>query len=223
MADTLTRQNPNIGVHAVRDVLNDAAVEAFALERPGVAWDWMRQTGQAPTGADWVRPQVSDAWARCIDDYNLPAGCDLSPKVVSSAPPRKVEPSQQNSREAFFAGLPTMVYNLRHFLDESNITLLLSDCSGKVIHLLDAGLGVSAGGHNLVRIGVDWGESSIGNNGIGTSILSKEPVAFEGKEHFAKALHPFATAGCPIFSPSGEVSAIVGMITDRRETAKLML
>ena len=25
------------------------------VDRPGAAWDWMKQTGQAPVGTDWVR------------------------------------------------------------------------------------------------------------------------------------------------------------------------
>ena len=32
----------------------------------------------------------------------------------------------------------------------------------------------------------------------------REPVAFDGKEHFNRALHRFATAGCPILGPDGE-------------------
>ena len=35
----------------------------YGLDRPGVAWEWMQQTGQAPSSADWVRPQVAEAWA----------------------------------------------------------------------------------------------------------------------------------------------------------------
>jgi transcriptional regulator of acetoin/glycerol metabolism len=211
------------GINSV--VSSSVRAEAFELERPNAAWDWMRQTGQAPQGAEWVRPQVSEAWTRCIEDFHLPPGEDFPPRIVAKATPpsHQVDPRLRGSRDAFAAGLPLMVYNLRPFLDEGNVTILLADPDGRVVHLLDAGLRVAAAGHNLARIGVGWQEASIGNNGVGTACLLGQPVAFEGKEHFARALHPFATAGCPIFGPDGTICATIGMITDRRDSAKMML
>ncbi|MGJ0513722.1 sigma-54-dependent Fis family transcriptional regulator [Methylocystis sp.] len=197
--------------------------EVFELERPSVAWDWMRQTGQAPQGADWVRPQVLQAWARCIDEHDLPPGSDFAPRMPMHAQVCRTEHAEQNLRDAFAAGLPLMVYNLRPFLEEGNVTILLTDPQGHVVHLLGAGLRIMSAGQNLARIGVGWHEASIGNNGVGTACLLDEPVAFEGKEHFSRALHSFATAGCPIFGSDGRVCATIGMLTDRRDAAKLML
>ena len=55
----------------------------FGVDRPGVAWDWMKQTGQAPDTGDWVRPQVSEAWYRCIEDYGLsPSASLLRPQAI---------------------------------------------------------------------------------------------------------------------------------------------
>lgn len=197
--------------------------EVFELERPSAAWDWMRQTGQAPQGADWVRPQVLEAWARCIDEYDLPPGSDFGPRMAMHAQVCRIERAKQSLCDAFAAGLPLMVYNLRPFLDEGNVTILLADTQGHVVHLLDAGLRIMSAGQNLARIGVGWHEASIGNNGLGTACLLDEPAAFEGKEHFSRALHPFATAGCPILGSDGRACATIGMVTDRRDTAKLML
>lgn len=206
----------------VRDV-EKRTPEVFELERPSVAWDWMRQTGQAPQGADWVRPQVLQAWARCIDEYDLPPSSDFAPRMPMHAQVCHTEHAEQNLRDAFDAGLPLMVYNLRPFLEEGNVTILLTDPQGHVVHLLDAGLRIMSAGQNLARIGVGWHEASIGNNGVGTACLLDEPVAFEGKEHFSRAFHSFATAGCPIFGSDGRACATIGVITDRRDTAKLML
>ncbi len=196
----------------------------YGLDRPGVAWDWMKQTGQAPSSADWVRPSVAEAWARCIDDHGLSVGVDLAPHDRSATPRRReFEAWRTNSLGAVASRLSVTVYNLRSLLDETNVTLLLSDPAGRVVHLLDAGLKVSLAGLQMVRVGADWHEAGLGNNGIGTACLLREPIAFDGKEHFSSALHPFATAGCPISSPDGAMSAIIGMITDRRDAAKLML
>jgi transcriptional regulator of acetoin/glycerol metabolism len=192
----------------------------YGVDRPGVAWDWMKQTGQAPSSADWVRPQVAEAWARCIEEHGLPAGVDFEPRRVLA---RDFDARPDNSVGAVVARLPGMVYDLRSLLDDANVTLLLADTAGRVIHLLDSGLKITAGGLPMARIGAEWRECSLGNNGVGTASLLREPVAFDGKEHFSKALHHFATAGCPIFAPDGGVSAILGMISDRRDAARLML
>jgi sigma-54 dependent transcriptional regulator, acetoin dehydrogenase operon transcriptional activator AcoR len=206
---------------ALRDLPSRAA-DAFELERPSAAWDWMRQTGQAPQGADWVRPQVSEAWARCLDEHHLPPGDNFPPRVAAASTLR-LTPRGRASRDVFAAGLPAMVYSLRPFLDEGDVTVLLTDPDGRVVHLLDAGLRLGAAGHNLARVGVEWREASVGNTGVGSACLLKQPAAFEGKEHFSPALHGFATAGCPIFGPDGDVCAVIGMVTDRRDCAKLML
>ena len=216
--------------HIIRDLevaatLRDPTLrpeETFELERPGVAWDWMRQTGQAPQGADWVRPQVSEAWTRCVEEHHLPTGQDFPPRACKSSMRTSVSRTSADL-DAFIGALPAMIYNLRPFLDEGNVTIILADPDARIAHLLDAGLRIAAAGHNLARIGADWSEASIGNNGVGAAAALNQPVAFEGKEHFAPALHGFATAGCPIFGPDGDVCAVIGMTTDRRDSARLLL
>ncbi|PWB84293.1 MAG: sigma-54-dependent Fis family transcriptional regulator [Methylocystaceae bacterium] len=174
----------------------------------------MRQTGQAPSGADWVRPLVAEAWTRCIDDHVLPVGVDFAPR---QRPPEHCAPdaSRRGAIGVIASHLSAMVYDLRSLLDAADVALLLADPSGRVIHLLDSG--------PEICIGADWREACIGNNGVGTAGLLREPVAFDGKEHFSVALHRFATAGCPISCPDGAVGAIVGMISARRDAAKMML
>ncbi len=225
MTDIVTSLNePLFAASPFAAILLAEDAGLYGLDRPGVAWDWMKQTGQAPNGADWVRPLVAEAWTRCIDDHHLPAGIDFAPRAnPATACPKDFELWRRGLSGALAASLSAMVYNFRSFLDESNVTLLLSDPLGRVIYLLDAGLHIRPGGVHMARIGADWRESNLGNNGIGTASLLGAPAAFSGKEHFACAFHAFATAGCPIVAPDGSVTALVGMITDRREATKIML
>ena len=46
----------------------------FEVDRPVQAWQWMNQTRSIPDQCDWVRPEVIDAWRRCLEDYQLPLG-----------------------------------------------------------------------------------------------------------------------------------------------------
>ncbi|SCN46608.1 hypothetical protein BAZMOX_150907_0 [methanotrophic endosymbiont of Bathymodiolus azoricus (Menez Gwen)] len=44
------------------------------MYRPVQAWQWMVQTRSVPEQDDWVRPDVSEAWLRCLEEYHLPLG-----------------------------------------------------------------------------------------------------------------------------------------------------
>ena len=221
----MTKQNQPIGMNSPINAFfpaEDAGL--YGLDRPGVAWDWMRQTGQAPSSVDWVRPQVAEAWLRCIDDHGLITGVDFVPRNNSTTTcPRDIEIWRHGWSGALATNLSAMIYNIRTFLDESSATLVLSDPLGRLIYLLDAGLNICPGGIHLARIGADWGEANLGNNGIGTASALGAPAAFNGKEHFSRAFHPYTTVGCPIQGPDGSIAAVVGIITDQRGATKLML
>ena len=92
MSDIAVRQ-PVLDARRIRRSAALAGEDAglHGVDRPGVAWDWMRQTGQAPGGADWVRPQVAEAWARCIDDHGLSPGVDLAPRLRERRRARAME------------------------------------------------------------------------------------------------------------------------------------
>ncbi|MBY6242270.1 sigma 54-interacting transcriptional regulator [Methylosinus sp. Sm6] len=190
------------------------------VDRPGVAWDWMRQTGQAPGGADWVRPQVAEAWARCIDEHGLSAGADLAPRLRDA---ESRAPNMDASLSPAAAHLAEAAYDLRALLGDAEVALLLADPDAALIQFFDHGLEISPGGAPMTRVGADWSEAAFGNNGVGAASLMREPAAFDGKEHFNRALHRFATAGCPILGPDGRIHAIIGMVSARRDSARLML
>lgn len=225
MSDFIVRQSCLEREAAVAGVLCSAeATGLYGLDRPGVAWDWMKQTGQAPCGVDWVRPLVADAWMRCVEDHALPTGVDFPPRQRQSdgfVP--EIEATSRAASGAVASHLSAMIYELGALLDDADVTLLLTDAAGRVIHLLDSGRRIWAGGMQMARIGADWREASLGANGVGTAALLREPVAFAGKEHFNAALHRCATAGCPISGPDGAVVAIVGVICDRPDAARLLL
>lgn len=194
----------------------------FGVDRPGVAWDWMVQTGQSPEGADWVRPQVAEAWFRCIEDYGLiPRVSQLWPHAIIDVTSggRTAPATNLDLRTA----LATMAFNLQPVLRDTSVSLLLADGAGTLIHAMEAGSSLGPMGRRLVRLGESWNERIIGNNGLGTAAVVREPVAFDGKEHFSSVLHPFATVGHPLFAHDGTLVALLGLITDQRSSAQTFL
>ena len=65
--------------------------------------------------------------------------------------------------------------------------------------------------------GTHWHEPVLGNNGIGTAIKLKKPVAFQGMEHFLSVLHPFTTVGYPLLDDEGNLMAVIGLVSDHHE------
>ncbi|PNG24710.1 Fis family transcriptional regulator [Methylocella silvestris] len=182
----------------------------------------MMQTGQPPEGDDWVRPQVSEAWYRCIEEYRLsPRTNLLRPHAIMDFEngARATSATNLDVRTA----LATMAFNLQPALRDTSVSLLLADSAGTLIHALDAGSSLGPMGRRLVRLGESWNELIIGNNGLGTAAVLREPVAFDGKEHFSSILHPFATVGHPLFAHDGSLVALLGLITDQRSSAQTLL
>jgi transcriptional regulator of acetoin/glycerol metabolism len=188
------------------------------IDRPNAAWDWMRQSSQAPTANDWVRPPVALAWARCLEEYGIAP--DDEPTEIGRRMPAHDDsrislPHPVQPGEAIHTTLAVMIYKLKLFLRESNLTLVLTDPTGALIHVMGASLLLCSVGRHLLQMGVNWHERAMGNNGIGTAVVLGEATAFAGKEHFLSTLHPFTTAGCPILGVDGRTVAVIGAITDR--------
>jgi transcriptional regulator of acetoin/glycerol metabolism len=191
-------------------------------ERLAIAWEWMKQSGRPPEGADWPRPVVSKAWKRCFVEYGLsPRASLLPPQTVMKR--ERGEPSSVAADRVVQAALATMAFNLNVFLKDTSVGLLLADRTGALVHAMNAGSNLGPIGCRLIRLGESWAEPVIGNNGLGSAAVLGESVAFNGKEHFSAALHPFATAGHPIFGRDGSLAAVLGLITDQRSSAQTLL
>lgn len=187
------------------------------VDRPGQAWDWMRQTSQAPTSFDWVRPEVAEAWDRCLEDHALVPGQDLARTL-----PRASGAGSVWSRE-LQSTLAVQTFHVHSFLQDADVTVLLTDTQGTLMHVVGADSEHFLANTNLFQLGATWSEFATGNNGISTAALLGVPAAFLGKEHFAYEFHASATAGYPITGPDGNRLAVLGLVTTQRDSIKSLL
>jgi transcriptional regulator of acetoin/glycerol metabolism len=187
------------------------------VDRPGQAWDWMRQMSQAPTSFDWVRPEVAQAWERCLEDHALLPGRDL---LRSASQTRSAGPNWSRELQST---LSVQTYHVHSFLQDADVTVLLTDTQGTLMHVVGAGPHHFLADTNLFQLGAAWSESLIGNNGISTAALLGVPAAFLGKEHFAAEFHATATAGYPIVGPDGTRLAVLGLLSSQRDSVKSLL
>ncbi|TAN65928.1 MAG: sigma-54-dependent Fis family transcriptional regulator [Methylobacter sp.] len=187
----------------------------YRIYRPMQAWQWMTQTRSVPDQYDWARPEVTESWQRCLEEYRLPLGnysnWDYYP--IISQPVQMDNPSQK---------IETLIKQLNHnfhvFLKEAGVMLMLTAADGKLLYTL--GEQLQQPGSFMSRAserGANWLESVLGNNGIGTAIELKKPVVFQGMEHFLSVLHPFTTAGYPLLDESGHLLVVIGLVSSQHQ------
>ncbi len=188
----------------------------FEVDRPVQAWQWMNQTRSTPDHADWVRREVSEAWRRCLEDYQLPLGnfacLDLS-RAAGNQPP-----NGEQRAHGIAQLLIQLSQQFRVFLREAGVMLVLTDADGVLLQVLGEKAFTDSLLPDLHEKNSQWSERVLGNNGIGTAIYLKQPIAFQGMEHFLSVLHPFSTVGYPLLDDEGELLAVIGLISDRQES-----
>ncbi len=141
------------------------------------------------------------SWSRCIDAYRPHSG---RPPAATAARPSISTICASSGRWAGPARRTTLAniaFSLQSLLRDTSVTLLMADPQATLLHVMEAGLVLGPAGRRLVALGARWQEPALGNNGLGTAAVLREAVAFDGKEHFAAELHPYATVGQPISRP----------------------
>ena len=203
-------------VKTIQDLYTYKQTQDFEIYRPVQAWHWMIQSRRVPDQMDWVRPEVSDAWRRCLDDYQLPLGNYAQWEQLPFS--RLSKPVVNSSTELLINRLDLLNQQFHIFLKGAGVVLVLAGVDGSLLKVLGENPLPSKIIRSLYEKNSLWGEADIGNNGIGTAIQLNRPVAFQGMEHFLSLLHPFTTIGYPITGNDGNVQAVLGLISDRQES-----
>jgi len=184
------------------------------MHRPVQAWQWMVQSRSVPEQADWIRPDVYHAWQRCLKDYSLVLGNYanwdkhlLGQQLQNSASEAKNIAEQ----------IKQLSHHFQVFLKEAGVMMVVVAPNGVLEYV--AGEKHFSGALQLLDQikQINWHESVFGNNGIGTALELKRPIAFQGMEHYLSILHPYTTVGYPLLDESGELLAVIGLVSDHQE------
>ncbi len=62
-----------------------------------------------------------------------------------------------------------------------------------------------------METGSVWQEGRVGTNGIGTCLISRQPITVYGGAHFNESFRHFTCSAAPIFGPDGRVVAAFDM------------
>ncbi|MCK5889062.1 MAG: sigma-54-dependent Fis family transcriptional regulator [Methylococcales bacterium] len=186
----------------------------LSMDRPVQAWQWMMQSRTVPDYNDWVRAEVIDAWHRCLKDHQLPLGnyANWDRHLMSEQ-----ADSEENIEDVITEQIKQLDHHFQIFLQEAGVLMTVVAPSGRLLYASSESY-VSSKlllPHQIQKS--NWQESVLGNNGIGSAITLRRPVAFQGMEHYLSILHPYTTVGYPIFNEDGQLLAVIGLISDHQE------
>lgn len=148
---------------------------------------------------------IQASWNRCIQDYGLEPSMR---RDVERVPDRNIREIRSRMEEILLESDP-LIDHLRHVARDADYCLLLSDATGIVIQ----GYADTTASRELAEEGLTtgsrWNENMVGTNGIGTCIVSRQPVTVAGQAHYNQSLRGFTCTAAPIYAPDGRVVAVL--------------
>ena len=148
---------------------------------------------------------VVNSWIRCVSEYRMDPTQKMRAHIVS--PSRLREHRERSER---------LIHIARNGLSElfrqvagHDYVLLLADNKGVTVdyfgdtrfegELRNAGL----------YLGSEWSESRAGTCGVGSCIVTGEPMTIHQSDHFDETHTPLSCTAAPIFDASGTLSAVL--------------
>lgn len=139
---------------------------------------------------DLVRGEVQASWTRSLHLSVEASGLD--PVFVS----------RLNQETLLAITAAPILKHLAAQLANEEVAIILTDAHGLILQQIcsDPGLSRNLDGAHLVA-GFNYGEESVGTNGIGTALECRAPIMIHGQEHYLEDLGKFSCAGAPIRHP----------------------
>lgn len=154
---------------------------------------------------------LRDSWARC-HEYGLDPGQTLPENTLSRTD--LAERLDANARLLTFS--QPVIENLYRQIDCPSSTVLLTDSRGLILSALGDTAFLGRAAQVALSPGVEWTETSMGTNAIGTALRTGEVVAVQGEEHFLERNRILTCVATPILAPTGGIAGILDISTDAR-------
>jgi len=154
------------------------------------------------TGRDRL---VADSWQRCVEAY----GMDPTRQEPAHILPDTQFREHLEQSERLIATARSGLQSLFAQVAGQNYVLLLADADGVCVdffgdrsfedELRNAGL----------HLGFKWTEELAGTNGVGSCIVTGQPVTIHQGDHFSITHTPLSCTAAPIFDTKGGLAAVL--------------
>lgn len=153
--------------------------------------------------------QIIESWLRSVQQYNIDPGKVTRPQILTQTALR----DHQDPLDKFLWIAKAGLENLYQQLSCLNYVVVLTDANGVNIDFLSDKAFSKELKEAGLYLGSVWSEELEGTNGVGTCIELMSPLVIHRDEHF-KARHiNLSCTVAPIFSPSGQLIAVLDAST----------
>lgn len=154
-------------------------------------------------------PQIVESWLRSVQKYNIDPSQSTRPQILTQSALK----DHQEPLDKFLWIARAGLENLYQQLSCLNYVVVMTDANGVNIDFLSDKAFSKELKEAGVYLGSIWTEEAEGTNGVGVCLEEQTPVIVHCEEHF-KARHiNLSCTVAPIFSPSGQLIAILDAST----------
>ncbi len=162
-----------------------------------------------PIGHDIIKA----SWRRCISEYRL----DPSDRRGLACVPSQELNVLHSEMCDLLSDTSTIIEQVRKVAREAGYIVLISNADGVIVRRhADC-----PSSQEILRQGFALGsilhEQKAGTNGIGTCIISRQPITIHADAHFNEGFRGFTCSAAPVFGSDGTVLAALDMSGRVRE------
>ncbi|MER5948720.1 GAF domain-containing protein [Streptomyces sp. NPDC001904] len=150
------------------------------------------------------RPVIGESWRRMLRD-GVDPDRDVRRGLLSVD-----EVAERRQSSPLVPVLPVLREALVAVAEAAQHIMVIGDADGRILWREGHPAVLRKGDRLGFQVGALWAEHVVGTNGVGTPLVTREPVQVFSAEHFVESHHTWTCAGAPIKDPrDGRVLGVV--------------
>jgi transcriptional regulator of acetoin/glycerol metabolism len=155
---------------------------------------------------------ISESWMRCKDQGINPF-LKTNPYLATA---RELRERKQRQAELLSIAIPIME-KLSDLVKGTDFIVVLADLDGYILEAYGDDSAFEFGKLSNFVVEACWAEALLGTNGVGTPLVTGEPIQVIGPQHWSLAAHNATCSGAPIHDPLGQIIGCLNMTGDCRK------
>jgi transcriptional regulator of acetoin/glycerol metabolism len=172
---------------------------------------WKAATTTGVISEELPLPIVS-SWAKCIEKGVDPF-LKTNPYLAS---PRELRERKAQQAELLSIASP-MLERMAKLVAGSEFLVVLADQDGYILEAHGDEAAFEFGKLSNLTVEACWAEDLLGTNGVGTPLVTGEPIQIIGPQHWSLAAHNATCSGAPIRDPQGQIIGCLNMTGSYRK------
>ena len=169
----------------------------------------LRTAEHAPTLP--VPNVILDSWRRSVQHHKLDPGSLQGPRILEAH--QLLEHRQRVDDFLHLAG--DEMSRLHQRVREADYCVMLTDTLGCTVDLRIESTIRGEYRRAGMDLGTCWSEAEEGTTGVCAVMIDKQPVTVHKQDHFRAAFIGITCSAAPVFSPSGEILAVLDVSSVR--------